>query len=99
MSLPAFHLLRPKTLDEAVSLMAKYDGQMKVIAGGTDLLPSMKQKLFTPHYVLDLRAVSELRGIRNGAGEGVEIGALTTLSAVEHSLLIRKEYPVLHEAV
>ena len=99
MSLPSFQLLRPKTLDEATTLMAKYDGQVKVIAGGTDLLPSMKQKLFTPPYVLDLRGISELRGIRKRADEIVEIGALASLSAVEHSLLIRRDYPVLYEAV
>jgi 4-hydroxybenzoyl-CoA reductase subunit beta len=98
LSLPSFQLLRPKTLDEAMALMAKYDGQVKVVAGGTDLLPSMKQKLFTP-YVLDLRGISELRGIRSGAGGGVEIGVLTSLSTIEHALPIRKDYPVLYEAV
>jgi len=97
-SLPNFQLLRPKTLDEAVSLMAKHDGEVKIVAGGTDLLPSMKQKLFTPSYVLDLRGVGELRGIRNVPGDCVEIGALTTLSAIEHSAIIRKDYPVLYEA-
>ena len=99
MSLPSFQLLRPKTLDEAVALMAKHDGEVKIVAGGTDLLPSMKQKLFTPAYVLDLRGVGELRGIRNMPGNGVEIGALTTLTAIEHSAIIRKDYPVLYEAV
>ena len=99
MSLPSFQLLRPKTLDEAVSLMANHDGEVKIVAGGTDLLPSMKQKLFTPSYVLDLRGVGELRGIRNVPGDGVEIGALTTLSAIEHSTIIRKDYAVLYEAV
>lgn len=99
MSLPAFQLLRPKTLDEAIALKAKHNGEVKVVAGGTDLLPSMKQALFTPPYVLDLRGISELRGIRNLPGDGVEIGALTTLSAVEHSPLVRKDYPVLYEAV
>jgi 4-hydroxybenzoyl-CoA reductase subunit beta len=90
--------LRPKTIDDAVALMAKYDGEVKVVAGGTDLLPSMKQKLFTPAFVLDLRGVAELRGIRSSAG-GVEIGALTTLTGVEHSAVISRDYPVLHEAV
>jgi 4-hydroxybenzoyl-CoA reductase subunit beta len=90
--------LRPKTLDEAVEMMAKHEGEVKVVAGGTDLLPSMKQKLFTPPYVLDLRGVRGLRGIRNVPG-GLEIGALTTLSAIEHSPIIRKDYPVLYEAV
>jgi 4-hydroxybenzoyl-CoA reductase subunit beta len=98
-SLPTFQLLRPKTLDDAVALMAKHDGEVKVVAGGTDLLPSMKQKLFAPAYVLDLRGVSELRGIHNIPGEGFEIGALTTLTAIEHSPLIRREFPVLYEAV
>ena len=97
MSLPSFQLLRPKTLDEAIALLAKHDGEVKVVAGGTDLLPSMKQKLFAPSYVLDLRGVRELRGIRSANG-GVEIGALATLSAIEHSPLIRKDYPVLYLA-
>ena len=97
MSLPTFRLLRPKTLDEALALMAIHEGEVKIVAGGTDLLPSMKQKLFTPPYVLDLRGVQELRGIRS-ANSGVEIGALTTLAAIEHSALIRKDYPVLYQA-
>ena len=99
MSLPSFQLLRPKTLDEAVALLARHDGEVRIVAGGTDLLPSMKQKLFTPSYVLDLRGVSELRGIRSILAGGVEIGALTTLSAIEHSPVIRKDYPVLYQAV
>ncbi len=98
MSLPGFQLLRPKTLDEAVALMASHDGKVRIVAGGTDLLPSMKQKLFTPPYVLDLCGVSELRGIRSIPGSGVEIGALTTLSAIEHSALIRNDYSVLQQA-
>jgi len=97
-SLPSFRLLRPKTLDEAIALLVRHDGEARIVAGGTDLLPSMKQKLFTPPYVLDLRGISELRGIRSTPGNGVEIGALTTLSAIEHSPLIRKDYPVLYHA-
>jgi len=98
-SLPSFQLLRPRTLDEAIAMMAKHPGEIKVVAGGTDLLPSMKQKLFAPPYVMDLRGAGELRGIRSVAGRGVEIGALTTLSAVEHSPIIRRDYPVLYDAV
>lgn len=99
MNLPSFRLLRPTTLDEAIALMAKHNGDLKVIAGGTDLLPSMKQKLFVPSYVLDLRGIGELRGFRKLARNGLEIGALTTLSEIEHSSMVREEYPVLHEAV
>jgi 4-hydroxybenzoyl-CoA reductase subunit beta len=97
-SLPAFQLLRPRTLDEAVTFLSRHAGEVKVIAGGTDLLPSMKQKLFTPPYVLDLRRVDELRGIHEMPGDGVSIGAMTTLATIEHSPLIRRDYAVLHHA-
>jgi 4-hydroxybenzoyl-CoA reductase subunit beta len=97
-SLPSFQLLRPKTLGQATALMAKHEGEIKIVAGGTDLLPSMKQKLFTPSYVLDLRGVGELRGIRNVPGGGMEIGALTSLTVIERSEAIRQRYPVLHQA-
>jgi 4-hydroxybenzoyl-CoA reductase subunit beta len=98
-SLPSFQLLRPRTLEETLTLLAKYAGDVKIVAGGTDLLPSMKQKLFTPAYVLDLRGVSELNGTGLADGDGLCIGALTPLSAIEHSPIIRRDYAVLHEAV
>lgn len=97
MSLPSFQLLRPRTMDETIGFLAKYPGDTKIVAGGTDLLPSMKQKLFTPPYLLDLRSVSELRGI-TATDDGVTIGALTPLSVIEHSPLVRRDYPVLYEA-
>jgi 4-hydroxybenzoyl-CoA reductase subunit beta len=97
-SVPAFQLLRPRNLDAAVSLLAKHAGDLKVIAGGTDLLPSMKQKLFTPPFLLDLRGVDELRGIRTMPDGSVSIGALTTLAEIEHSPLIRRDYSVLYQA-
>ena len=98
MSLPEFKLLRPATVAEALLTMVDHGDQVRVVAGGTDLLPSMKQKLFAPQYVLDLRGVSELRGIHEEADGSVSIGALTTLSAIEHSPAIRQEYQVLYEA-
>jgi 4-hydroxybenzoyl-CoA reductase subunit beta len=97
-SLPSFQLLRPRSLGETVDLLAKYGDQLKVVAGGTDLLPSMKQKLFTPPYLLDLQGVRELNGIRAEHDGSLSIGALTTLSAVERSPVLRRDYPVLVQA-
>ncbi len=97
MSLPDFKLLRPRTLAEAVELLGKY-ADAQIVAGGTDLIPSMKQRLFTPAWMIDIRRIAELRGVRNVPGQGTEIGALTTLTEIEHSGLIRRDYPVLHEA-
>ena len=99
MSLPEFRLLRPQNLNDAVAMLSGHGGEVKVIAGGTDLLPSLKQKLFTPPYVLDLRAIGEWRGIREEADSSVSIGALTTLSEIEHSQTVRRDFPVLFEAV
>src|SRR5689334_15571072 len=97
MSLNEFKLLRPRTLNEALGYMAQHGSNIRVIAGGTDLLPSMRQKLFTPPYLLDIRHIAELKGIRP-TEDGVEIGALTSLRDVEHSNFLREHYPVLTEA-
>jgi 4-hydroxybenzoyl-CoA reductase subunit beta len=70
---------------------------IRIIAGGTDLIPSMRQKLFEPAYVLDIRHIAELKGIRQKGSE-VEIGAMTSLTEIEHSKFLRDRYPVLTEA-
>ena len=98
MSLPQFRLLRPRAIEEAVAYLGQHAGNVRVLAGGTDLIPSMRQKLFEPGSVLDLRGLSELRGIRPQTNGVVEIGALTTLSSIEKSAYLRQHYPVLTEA-
>ena len=105
MSLPQFKLLRPRSTEEAVELLARHTRvgdssaqPVRIIAGGTDLIPSMRQKLFEPEYVIDLRRISAMRGIRPQPDGGVEIGALTALHTIEHSDFLRQHYPVLTEA-
>ena len=97
MSLPQFKLLLPRTLEEALGLLTKHSDKVRVLAGGTDLIPSLQQKLFDPEYVLDLRHVANLRGIPE-TESGVTIGALTTLTTIEQSPVLRRRYPVLTEA-
>lgn len=99
MSLPSFKVLRPKTIEEAVGLLAKHAGNIQIIAGGTDLIPSMKQGLFEPEFVLDLKLIDEMRGISERRGVETVIGALTPLSALADSEFIRRNFPVLYEAV
>src|SRR5438105_8498274 len=99
MSLPSFKLLRPHTVQEAVGYLARYAGNIQIVAGGTDIIPSMKQRLFEPQYLLDVRAIEELDRIRVVGGVGVEIGVLTSLSTIEDSAFIQRNYSVLHEAV
>src|SRR5512142_2161012 len=97
MALPYFQLLRPRALAEALELLAKHATNAQIVAGGTDLIPSLGQHLFDPRFLVDIRGIGELRGIRANDG-GLEIGALTTLTAIERSPEIARGYPVLHEA-
>ena len=99
MSLSDFQLARPRTLHEAMGLLNALlrHENVHVLAGGTDLLPSMRQKLFEPECIIDIHHIPELQGIRE-IEQGIEIGALTTLAEIEHSPILTKNYPVLTEA-
>ena len=90
-------------MDEALGFLARHSQatphqRIQIIAGGTDLIPSMRQKLFEPAYVLDPRGIAAMRGISPQADGGVVIGALTTLRAIERSDYLRQHFPVLTEA-
>jgi 4-hydroxybenzoyl-CoA reductase subunit beta len=98
LSLPDFKLLRPRSLHEALGYLEKHGSRIRVLAGGTDLIPSMRQKLFEPEYVLVLRGVDAMRGIKPTADGGTEIGALTTLREIERSEFLHHHYPVLAQA-
>jgi 4-hydroxybenzoyl-CoA reductase subunit beta len=97
LSLADFQYLRPRSIDEAVGYLARLAGDLEILAGGTDLIPSMKQRLFTPKYVMDIRSIVEMRGIREDFDSTV-IGALTTLTTIERHQQLRRDYPVLTEA-
>src|SRR3954469_24815551 len=98
MSLPEFKLIRPRTVQEAMAYLSANAASTLIVAGGTDVIPSLRQRLFTPAYVLDISGIADLRGIKVKPGQGVEIGALTTLTTIEDSGYIETHYPVLKEA-
>jgi CO/xanthine dehydrogenase FAD-binding subunit len=97
--LPKFGYLAPKTLDEALELLASYKSRVKVMAGGTDLLPKIKtRKIQIPEYIIDLKNIANLDQITYHAKKGLTLGPLVTIRTVEKSLLIREKYPILSEA-
>jgi 4-hydroxybenzoyl-CoA reductase subunit beta len=98
MSLPGFEVLRPRSLDDAIGALARYGSGAQMLAGGTDLIPSMKQGLFAPQFLLDLKAIRELDFLRFDNECGLEIGALTRITALVDSPMIAKYFPVLHAA-
>jgi carbon-monoxide dehydrogenase medium subunit len=91
-----FEHFAPKTLKEALALLAKYGDDCKVICGGQSLLILMRQGLVAPKYLVDIKGVSELSYIKDGK-EGIKIGATTTHRAIEKSAVIKAKYPVLGE--
>ncbi len=96
MRLPKFEHLQPESLEEALDLLSEHGEEAEVIAGGTDLLVSMKHRLLTPKYLLDLKGL-ELDFIENGR-EGVRIGALTRLTDIIKSPLVQDKLPILVQA-
>lgn len=96
--LPKFQYLPPRSVEEACSLLKEHAGKVKLIAGGTDLLPSLKQRLCAPEYIVDLRQTAGLKEIKNGSTKEVRIGALCTLRMLEESTVIKKGFSALAEA-
>lgn len=86
----------PKSVSEALSLLDRYDGEAKVIAGGTDVMVDIKYKE-EPGCLINIKAISGLAGIQETGG-GVTIGPLTTIREIETSGLVREKLPVLWEA-
>jgi len=84
-----------RDLETAVRLLREPGS--KAIAGGTDLLTEMKDRIQTPEVLVNLKALEGLKGIRDEGGH-VRIGALTTLSELETQPLIRGHYPILAQA-
>lgn len=88
-----FDFISPKTIDEAVQVLADCGTEARVLAGGTDLLIRMKRKQWTPRAVVSLRHVPGLRDISlNGE---LRLGACMTLNGLIRSSIIREHFPVL----
>jgi carbon-monoxide dehydrogenase medium subunit len=86
----------PKTVSEALALLAKHGAETKVIAGGTDVMVDIKFKE-EPGGLLNIKKLPGLSGI-NENGAGLRIGALTTIREIETSSLVREKLPVLWES-
>ena len=111
--LPPYRYHRPSTVDEAVTLLARFGPEAMPIAGGTDLVPNMKHRLFTPAHVVSLNGIEAMRGIgvehpggepaENGRRSGpdgrvLRIGALETLANVSVHPAVRRHAAGLAEA-
>jgi carbon-monoxide dehydrogenase medium subunit len=93
-----FDYLEPTTIAEACALLKQHAGEAKVFAGGSHLTILMKQGLYQPKTLVNIKKIPELKGIRYDEKEGLRIGALVTHREVETSALVREKFPVLCDA-
>lgn len=99
-----FEWVSPSTVSEAVNLLKSapavkdMDDEARVIAGGQDLLTTMKDYLTRPTRVVNLKSIKGLDRIEGDARKGLRIGALVTLAQLEDNTLVRRSFPGLAEA-
>lgn len=99
MNIPEFVHLVPRDLQDACSLLQQFPGQSSALAGGTDLLVKMKQRRVLPRYLVNLKKIRGLDYVRHEPGQGLTIGPLASIESLRNSMVVKKKYRVLHDAV
>jgi len=97
LTLPPFEFLAPRSLAEAVTMLNQHRSA-KILAGGTDLIPSMKNKLFEPSHLISLQQIDELKKIHFDNKNGLTLGALVTITSLAADPTVLQHYPALARA-
>jgi xanthine dehydrogenase YagS FAD-binding subunit len=96
--MPAFDLLQPSSVADAQRLLEKHQEEAWIMAGGLDSFDWLKDRIKKPKVLVDLSGIDELKGVRS-TSDGIEIGAMTTLTEIVNHPEIRKNYGILAQAV
>ena len=92
-----FQFCSPKSMDEALRFLSEKGDCAKIVAGGTDLIPRLREGNFRPEFVINILEIEELQGIREVQG-GLRLGAATTHTQVAESEILQRSYPSLAQA-
>jgi len=95
--MPSFQLLQPTSVDDAQKLLQQHGQDAWVLAGGLDSFDWLKDRIKRPKAVVDLSGIEELRGIRE-TSDGIDIGAMTTLTDVVRHPIVKQKYGLLAQA-
>ena len=98
MRLPKFEYRTPRTIAEAVKIMADAGPDAQYVAGGTDLYPNMKRRQLTPRTVVSVMRLPELNRITADGSSGMAIGGSVTLTDICEHPIIKRDYPVVASA-
>jgi len=93
-----FSYFEAKSIEEAVSLLSEYGEKSRIIAGGTDLLVQIRGRAIKPEYVIDIGGIDGLDYIKYDKRQGLTIGVLTPISALEKSSELQERFPVISQA-
>jgi xanthine dehydrogenase YagS FAD-binding subunit len=94
--MPTFELYQPSSVTDAQKLLQQLGADAWVMAGGLDSFDWLKDRIKRPKAVVDLSGVDELKGVRS-TDNGIEIGAMTTLTEVVRNPIIREKYSLLSQ--
>ncbi|MFR5967642.1 MAG: FAD binding domain-containing protein [Oscillospiraceae bacterium] len=92
-----FH--KPKTLDEALVLIDKYQENGLLMEGGSEVIPNMKSLVVTPDHIISLKHIPEFFYLCYTPGEGLHIGPSTTLTKIEYDPDVQRVYPSLYQGI
>lgn len=93
-----FDYFEPPTLDHAIELMQQANGRASFMAGGTDLLVEIKEHIRLPDTVINIKKIPNLDYLTYDDVTGLKFGALTTMRAIEISMLVQEKYAGLAQA-
>lgn len=96
--LPPFEYYRPSKLEEVFSFMERFDGDVCLLAGGTDLLVSMKEKRRNHPPLVDIKHIPAIADIQAQNG-GLRLGGGASARVIAKSLLVKERFPVLSQAL
>src|SRR5438132_11963601 len=95
--MPAFELFQPSTIAAPQKIIEQHGRDAWVLAGGMDSFDWLKDRIKKPKAVVDLSGIDELKGVRS-TGDGIEIGAMTTLTEVVNNSSVKQKYGLLTQA-
>jgi aerobic carbon-monoxide dehydrogenase medium subunit len=93
-----FEYLEPESIEETLTMLSRCYMKSKIVAGGTDLMLQIRNRAIKPEYVVDITRIPGLDRMTFDDQQGLRLGALTTIRALETSVELQSKYPIISQA-
>lgn len=88
-----FEYVAPKTIKDAINILASYKEKATILAGGTDVVVRLRDEIIDPEFIVDIKHIDELKGIKFDKKDGLFVGALATMHEIENDKNVKEFYP------